>query len=124
MLLSTLPWPLHKLALQIQKFLQMALGLHGSVTNRHPPSPAATELVLLLVKSSVQPPSIPTYKRAWKLFSQFLFNILLVTSAGIPISPPTLALVIAYLFDRHYASSAVNTFVSDISYIHKLAGFT
>ena len=100
-------------------------GLHGSITNRHPPSPAATELaniVLLLVKSSLQPSSIPTYKRAWKLFSQFLFNTLPGTSADIPISPPTLALFIAYLFDHHYASSTVNTYVSAIGYSHKLAG--
>ena len=54
--------------------------------------------------------------------SQFLLNTLPGTSADIPISPPTLALFIAYLLDRHYASSTVNTYVSAIGYSHKLAG--
>ena len=44
------------------------------------------------------------------------------TSTNIPISPPTLALFIAYLFDHHYASSTVNSYVSAIGYSHKLAG--
>lgn len=79
-------------------------------------------IVLLLVKSSLQPSSIPTYRRAWKLFYQFLFNTLPGTSTNIPISPPTLALFIAYLFDHHYASSTVNSYVSAIGYSHKLAG--
>ena len=80
-------------------------------------------IVLLLVKSSLQPSSIPTYKRAWKIFYQFLFNTLPGTRADIPISPSTLAFFIAYLFDRHYAPSTVNTYVSAIGYSHKLAGF-
>ena len=58
----------------------------------------------------------------WKLFYQFLFNTLPGTSADIPISPPTLALFIAYLFYRHYASSTVNNYVSAIGYSHNLAG--
>lgn len=58
----------------------------------------------------------------WKLFYQFLFNTLPGTSADIPISPPTLALFIAYLFNRHYASSTVNSYVSAIGYSHKLGG--
>lgn len=44
------------------------------------------------------------------------------TSADILISPLTLALFIAYLFYRHYASSSVNNYVSAIGYSHKLAG--
>jgi len=55
-------------------------------------------------------------------FYQFLFNTLPGTSADIPISPPTLAVFIAYVFDRHYASSTVNTYVSAIGYSHKLSG--
>ena len=38
-----------------------------------------------------------------------------------PISPATLALFIAYLFDRNYASSTVNTYISAIGYSHKLS---
>jgi hypothetical protein len=38
-----------------------------------------------------------------------------------PISPATLALFIVYLFDRNYASSTVNTYISAICYSHKLS---
>ena len=36
--------------------------------------------------------------------------------------PITLALVIAYLFNPHYAASTVNTYVSVIGYSHKMDG--
>ena len=38
-----------------------------------------------------------------------------------PVPPPTLALLIAYLFDRHDAASSFNTYVSAIGYSQKLA---
>ena len=34
----------------------------------------------------------------------------------------TLALFVAHLFDRRYASSTVNTYVSALGYFHRLAG--
>ena len=42
----------------------------------------------------------------------------------LPISAPHLALFIAYLFDRNYAASTVNTYVSALSYSHKLFGLS
>lgn len=42
---------------------------------------------------------------------------------GLPISPPNLALFIAYLFDNHYAPSTVKSYVSALGYSHKLSGF-
>ena len=72
----------------------------------------------------LQPASIPTYKRAWALFNQFLYDVFQSTMFSLPIPPPTLALFIAYLFDKHYAPSSVNTFVSALGYSHKLAGFS
>ena len=44
-------------------------------------------------------------------------------STTLPISPPVLALFIAYLYDRHYAPSTVSTYVSALGYSHKLSGF-
>ena len=41
---------------------------------------------------------------------------------SLPISTPHLALFIAFLFDRNYAWSTVNTYISAISYSHKLFG--
>ncbi len=36
--------------------------------------------------------------------------------------PATMALFIAYLFERYYAASTVNTYISALSYSHKLSG--
>ncbi|RUA06911.1 MAG: hypothetical protein DSY43_00975 [Gammaproteobacteria bacterium] len=72
----------------------------------------------------MQPSSVPTYRRAWRLFCQFLHSTFPGVQASLPISAPTLALFIAYLFDRNYAPSTVNTYVSAIGYFHKLQGFS
>jgi hypothetical protein len=74
-----------------------------------------------LTKSSLQQSSIPTYTRAWKLFAQFHIAIFQTARFSMPISPATLALFIAYLFDHNYAFSTVNTYVSAIGYSHKLS---
>lgn len=75
------------------------------------------------MKSSLQPSSLPTYKRAWKLLTQFLHSTFPGVSATLPISPPNLALFIAYMFDNRYAPSTVTTYVSALGYSHKLSGF-
>lgn len=75
------------------------------------------------MKSSLQPSSLPTYKRAWKLLTQFLHSTFPGVSAALPISPPNLALFIAYMFDNRYAPSTVTTYVSALGYSHKLSGF-
>ena len=47
----------------------------------------------MLASSSLQPSSIPTYKRAWRLFHQFLNAIFQTVSTDLPISPNTIALL-------------------------------
>ena len=94
--------------------------------HRDSPVSAASELATIvstLVKSSLQPSSLPTYKRAWKLYNQFLHSTFHGVPMGLPISPPNLALFIAYLFDNHYAPSTVKSYVSALGYSHKLSGF-
>ena len=65
-----------------------------------------------LISSSLQPSSIPTYRRAWKLYRNFLFSTVGNPSSDFPIPPATLALFIAHLYQQNYASSTVNTYVS------------
>ena len=99
---------------------------HGTGANRHSYASAASELepvISTLLHSSLQPSSLPTYRRAWKLFSQFLHLILPDFSTTLPISLPVLALFIAYMYDCHYAPSTVSTYVSALGYCHKLSGF-
>ena len=40
-----------------------------------------------------------------------------------PISIPIFCLFLAYLYDLKYAASAVNSYVSALSYSHKLSGY-
>ena len=75
-----------------------------------------------LISSSLQPSSIPTYRRAWKLYRNFRFSTVGNPSSDFPIPPATLALFIAHLYQQNYASSTVNTYVSALGYSHRLAG--
>ena len=89
----------------------------------YPCSSVTTKLaniVSMLIKSSLQPSSVPTYRRAWNLFHLFLSSIFQHAVVTLPISPSRIALFIAYLYDKNYAPSTVNTYVSAIGYTHKL----
>ena len=56
------------------------------------------------------------------MFTEFHSIILQTACYVLPISPAKLALFIAFLFEREYASSTVNTYVSTIGYSHRLLG--
>ena len=102
------------------------LQLHGPLPDRDSLASAASGLgflVGMLAKSSLQPSSIPTYRRAWKLFYQFLNAIFHSVVTELPISPHTLALFLAYMYDKNYAPSTVSSYVSAQGYSHRLLSF-
>ena len=70
----------------------------------------------------MQPSSVPTYRRAWKLYSQFSSAVFYSALVSLPISPTNLSLFILYMFQRNYAASTANTYVSALGYCHRLAG--
>ena len=72
----------------------------------------------MLAKSSLQPSSIPTYRRVWTHFYQFLNTIFQSFSNSFPISPNTLAIFIAYIYNRKYAPSTVSVPMCLLSAIH------
>ena len=72
--------------------------------------------------SSLQPSSLPTYRRAWRLYNTFSIDIFGQSACPLPLPPSNLAIFIAYLYKHNYASSTVNTYVSALGYIHRLAG--
>lgn len=74
------------------------------------------------MSSSLQPSSLPTYQRAWKLFHLCLHATFPGVLTSFPISPSILALFIAYMYNHHYAPSTVHTYVSALGYCHKLSG--
>ena len=60
--------------LQVQTIQAAGTIKHESFSYRHSPALAASKLgdiITHLTKSSLQPSSIPTYVRAWKMFTQF-----------------------------------------------------
>ena len=75
------------------------------------------------MKSSLQPSSLPTYRRAWELYTLFLSATFHYATVTLPVSPSMLALFIAFLFEKNYAPSTVNTYISAIGYSHKFYNF-
>ena len=97
-----------------------------SISNRDafpPVTSKLADLVTTLLKSSLQPSSVPVYRRAWNLFNQFLSSVFQSVDFSLPVSPTILALSVAFLYDRQYAPSTVYTYVSALGYSHKLYGF-
>ena len=66
--------------------------------------------------------SVSVYKRPWKLFTDWSASYLGDMPINLPLQPAILALFIAHLYSRSYSSSSVTTYISAISYVHKLAG--
>ncbi len=58
------------------------------------------------------------YTRAWKLFDQFHSTLFQTANFGLPIMPANLTLFITF----YLAHSTVNTYISALSYSHKLLG--
>ena len=77
----------------------------------------------IFAKSSLQPSSVPVYRRAWNLFNQFPSSVCQSVDFSLPVSPTILALFVAFLYDRQYAPPTVYTYVSALGYSHKLHGF-
>lgn len=75
------------------------------------------------MQSSLQPSSVSTYTRAWRLFSKFHLDIFESPNFAFPILPSLLACFIAYMFDKQYASSTIESYLSALAYYHKLSGF-
>ena len=79
------------------------------------------DVVTYLLGSSLQPSSLPTYRRAWRLYNTFSIDILGQSACSLPLPSSNLAIFVAYLYQYNYASSTVNTYVSALGYIHRLA---
>ncbi|XP_033727320.1 uncharacterized protein LOC117316694 [Pecten maximus] len=76
-----------------------------------------------LIDAALSKGSKQLYRRAFTLYSQFVVDQLHVECC-LPISVHYLALFIASLVDTGLASSTIHSYISAISYIHKLGGFS
>ena len=63
------------------------------------------------------------YQRAWATFNEFSKQFFHLDSPDLPISTASLALFVSYLHARKLASSTIKSYLSAISYVHKLKGF-
>ena len=96
-------------------------ALSSSYSDR-PTTRPLVDIVTYLLGSSLQPSSLPTYRRAWRLYNTFSIDILGQSACSLPLPPSNLAIFIAFLYQCNYASSTVNTYVSALGYINRLAG--
>ena len=62
------------------------------------------------------------YKRSWSLFVAWAQAYLSNRNFNLPLQPAVLALFVSHLYSLRYASSTVTSYLSAISYAHRLAG--
>ena len=76
-----------------------------------------------LLGSALTAGSNKSYHRAWGVFHSFHKRFYGSSPLSLPLSPPQLALFIAYLSAKKFAHSTVTSYLSAISYVHKLKGY-
>ena len=74
-----------------------------------------------LLGASLSTTSLNTYRRPWQLFRQFCSDRLHSQGPIFPISTDHLALFIAFLSEQKYAASTFSTYISALSFPHRLA---
>ena len=75
---------------------------------------------MLLLGASLSTISLNTYRRPWQLFRQFCSERLHIEGPIFPIPTEHLALFIAFLAEQKYAASTVLTYISALSFPHRL----
>ena len=76
-----------------------------------------------LLHSAITKGSRRTYERAWKTYVEFSSEFCDSRRSLLPVSVNNLALFISYLSAKKFASSTISTYVSALSYVHKLGNF-
>ena len=76
-----------------------------------------------LLHSAITEGSHKTYQRAWMTYVDFSSEFCESHASLLPVSVNNLVLFISYLSARKFASSTISTYVSMLSYVHKLANF-
>ena len=60
------------------------------------------------------------YSRAWTVFREFCVHFVSPHSFSLPLSTTTIALFVSYLRARKLAPSTISSYLSAISYVHKI----
>ena len=75
-----------------------------------------------LLSSSLTAGSRRSYQLAWIIFRQFYLQFYASDDPLLPVPSTCLCLFISYLISRKLAPSSVTSYLSAISYVHKLRG--
>ena len=92
-----------------------------------PYEPSAGELVANLrdlLGLALKPGSHKLYQQAWAVFQDFTHRFYQSSSPQFPLNPNRLAIFISYLSARQLVPSTIILYISTISYVHKLKGFS
>ena len=76
---------------------------------------------MLVLGASLGTTSFNTYRRPWQLFRQFCSDRLHIQGPIFPISTEQMALFITFLAEQKYFASTVLTYISALSFNHRLA---
>ena len=76
-----------------------------------------------LLEASLSATSLSTYSRPWEILRQFKTERLPASTSIFPLSSDNLALFLAFLAEKNYAGSTVTTYISALSFPHRLAGW-
>ena len=78
-----------------------------------------------LIENSLAPSSYASYNRAWTLFHNCMneLGIDFQFSKSLPLSPNQVLLFVGYLDVKDYSPNSLYTYISALSYIHKLKAY-
>ena len=79
-----------------------------------------------LIKNAIAPSTSLGYSRAWRLFQTCMqeLGVAYHGLASLPLTTQHILLFIGYLNVKKYSPSSILTYLSAISYVHKLKGFS
>ena len=106
---------------ELQRHLPGSRGISHSDT-REPYAKEFGANLRTLLSSSLTAGSTRSYQREWIIFRQFYLQFYASDDPFLPVPPTCLRLFISYLTSRKLALSSVTSYLSAISYVHKLRG--
>lgn len=74
--------------------------------------------------SAISPGSRKTYEQAWNHFLDFSTRYCGTAFPQLPLSVSDIVLFVAYLSAKKLASSTISTYISALSYVHKIGSFS